>query len=114
MENSVKEAEQKIPQIDCNDITREKAYVDLFNFLEPTLVPNGDYHCFCKNTLEKEGFLAMNRVKLGDDGSCKPWFKLQNSMLYVTMGMPVLVAIINLGTELLITVGSDFTRPICQ
>jgi hypothetical protein len=30
------------------------------------------------------------------------------------MGMPVLVAIINLGTELLITVGSDFTRPINQ
>lgn len=28
--------------------------------------------------------------------------------------MPVLVAIINLGTELLITIGSDFTRPINQ
>jgi hypothetical protein len=26
--------------------------------------------------------------------------------------MPVLVAIINLGTELLITVGSEFTKPI--
>lgn len=28
------------------------------------------------------------------------------------MGMPALVAVINLGTELLITIGSDFTRPI--
>lgn len=51
---------------------------------------------------------------MGENGSCEPWSDLQNSLTYVTMGMPVLVAIINLGTELLITIGSDFTRPINQ
>ena len=58
--------------------------------------------------------LEMRDVKLGENGSCKPWSKLQNVLLYVTLGSPLLVAIINLGTELLITIGSDFTRPINQ
>lgn len=77
MENTVKSAEAKIPQIDCNyEVSPEKAYADFLNFNDPALVPNGEYHCFCKNIYEKDGMLKIDDVKLGDDGSCKDWFEL--------------------------------------
>ena len=79
MESSVKEAETKVPQIDCNfRVSPEKAYADLLNFRTVGLVPSGDYHCFCKNKYDEQKLMSdkIEDVKLGDDGSCKDWFDL--------------------------------------
>ena len=79
MESSVKETETKVPQIDCNfPVSPEKAYADLLNFRTVGLVPNGDYHCFCKKKYDEQVLMSdkIEDVKLGDDGSCEDWFDL--------------------------------------
>ena len=45
-----------VPEIDCQpNMDASSAVIDWDNVKDPLLVPNGDYHCYCKQIMDKKG-----------------------------------------------------------
>ena len=76
---------QQIPTIKCpSKITEAKALKDYF--IEDFKKRSGDYHCFCKNMLEKDGSSKTINFKFKlDKGKrhCKEWISTQNLISFL-------------------------------
>ena len=114
LENWNIELEKTVPTTPCAKETKElDAWTD-WN-LQDSTKRKGDWHCFCKDKNEREGYNALTSYKFSQDGQthCVEWFNEYYSILVLGFIIPGTVGSINILLEIVIAFGSEyFARPV--
>ena len=117
-EKSLQQATKLVPDVQCNDGIEElAAFLDHSN---PTSKRNGEFHCFCLDMLNTNGYSYVMdyRFTLAPEDEagdlCYDWLVNYGMITSITMGIPGVVCLVNILTEVFVGFASMYRRPITQ